>query len=65
MIISEFEEDCHFDCPYCGESNLARIDLTGGDIQRLVVDCDTCCHPIVIKFERDTDGQVNFSAEKE
>ena len=42
-----------YDCPYCGESGEAVIDLSGGD-QTYIEDCAVCCRPIV--FILQTDG---------
>ena len=44
------EQDEYFICPYCGESNLLLVDLTGGIKQGFVVDCEVCCAPIVIRL---------------
>ncbi len=63
--MTDFEEELSFGCPFCGEVNTLRVDLTGGNKQKFVMDCETCCHPILIKFERDEDGLADFSAEKE
>ena len=42
----------HYDCPYCGESAEAVIDLSGGD-QQYIEDCPVCCRPIVFKLQTD------------
>ena len=38
----------YFSCPYCGSEN--NICLEDGQVRqyKLVVDCETCCRPIVI-----------------
>ncbi|MEB0043396.1 MULTISPECIES: CPXCG motif-containing cysteine-rich protein [unclassified Pseudomonas] len=43
-----------YDCPYCGESVEAVLDLSGGD-QSYIEDCPVCCRPIV--FDLQTDGE--------
>jgi hypothetical protein len=43
----------HYQCPYCGESVQALLDLSGGD-QQYIEDCAVCCRPIV--FDLRTDG---------
>lgn len=43
----------HYQCPYCGESVQALLDLSGGD-QQYIEDCSVCCRPIV--FDLRTDG---------
>ncbi|MNW19938.1 hypothetical protein D3C71_2201260 [compost metagenome] len=42
-----------YQCPYCGESAEALLDLSAGD-QQYIEDCPVCCRPIV--FELRTDG---------
>jgi len=41
------EQNEHFSCPYCGETNDLSVDLSGGPRQEFVVDCEVCCAPIV------------------
>jgi len=59
------DEDYSFDCPYCMDPNVIRIDPTGGGKQQIVQDCETCCRPIVVKFEVGSADIINFSAERE
>lgn len=59
------DEDYSFDCPYCMDTNAIRIDLTGGQKQQFVQDCETCCRPIVIEFALGAEAITNFSAERE
>ncbi len=37
-----------FYCPYCGSENSIFVDPSGSSRQRLIVDCETCCRPIVV-----------------
>lgn len=32
-------------CPYCGQGNEIYIDLSAGEIQQYVEDCQVCCRP--------------------
>ncbi len=57
------ENDYEFSCPYCGEKLSIRIDITGGERQSFVYDCEVCCRPIQIQFEVEADEVLNFSAE--
>jgi hypothetical protein len=41
--------DEEFLCPYCGEPNPLVVDITGGSNQSLVIDCEVCCAPILIR----------------
>lgn len=57
------EEDYPFTCPHCGVDLSARLDITGGNSQSFIQDCETCCRliQITVKFE---DGEViDFSVE--
>jgi len=44
-----------FLCPYCSQRNTLWIDVTGGDFQELVVDCEVCCAPIIARVSLDDD----------
>ena len=59
MIENEYE----FSCPYCGEKLLIGIDVTGGERQSFIYDCEVCCRPIQIHFELKEDEVSNFTAE--
>ncbi|MET0280359.1 MAG: CPXCG motif-containing cysteine-rich protein [Steroidobacteraceae bacterium] len=43
------------DCPYCGETIQARVDLSSGD-QSYVEDCQVCCQPIQMAVQVAEDG---------
>ncbi len=59
------EEDCFISCPYCLENIEIRIDLTGGQNQFLIYDCEVCCRPITLQVEINTDGVINIITERE
>ena len=59
------ENDHTFLCPYCRQTLSVRLDITGGNRQSLVYDCEICCRPILLQFELEGDEVVNFSAEPE
>lgn len=65
LTMDQLEEDLSFNCPYCGANNVSRVDFTGGKKQKFVVDCENCCHPILIKVQIDEDGIQDFTIEKE
>ena len=44
-------------CPYCGESYEAVVDLSSGS-QRYVEDCAVCCRPIEIMLRVGDDGEL-------
>ena len=39
-----------YSCPYCGSDNYLNYDLMGGKRQKLIVDCEICCQPILIEI---------------
>ena len=47
------------------ESISIRIDLTGGQKQFLIYDCEICCQPISIQIEIDVNGIAKLTTEKE
>ncbi|MBS1982814.1 MAG: CPXCG motif-containing cysteine-rich protein [Bdellovibrionales bacterium] len=38
--------DCEVQCPYCGESFWLGVDLSEGENQQWIWDCEVCCQPI-------------------
>lgn len=59
------EYDEYFNCPYCGESNLLLIDLTGGSTQKFVVDCEICCAPIAVRLKISVGQITSLEIKKE
>ena len=59
------EQHEHFLCPYCGRTNSLEIDITGGSDQEFVVDCETCCAPIVVALRLDGEDVVALEVKKE
>jgi hypothetical protein len=51
-------------CPYCGEMNPLRLDLSAGS-QSYVEDCQVCCQPIQIRVQVNEAGELeSVSAER-
>ncbi|NUP90708.1 MAG: CPXCG motif-containing cysteine-rich protein [Candidatus Sumerlaeia bacterium] len=50
-------EPVPWQCPSCGASNLAEVDLSCGHHQRYTEDCETCCTPSVLTIDIDTATQ--------
>jgi hypothetical protein len=44
-------------CPYCGESYEATVDLSAGS-QSYVEDCAICCRPIEVALRVGDDGEL-------
>ncbi len=63
--MSEFEREVSFQCPFCGENLEIPVDLTGGQKQKFVYDCEVCCHPIVVQLELEGDEVIEVNVEKE
>ena len=42
-----FLSEKSFSCPYCGSENSIALDGQGRRF-KMVVDCETCCRPIVV-----------------
>ena len=59
------EQDYPFSCPHCGVELSARLDVNGGQQQRYVQDCETCCRPVQIEVHFDGDEVEYFLAEGE
>lgn len=57
------ENDYEFSCPYCGEELSIRLDVTAGERQAFIYDCEVCCRPIQIQFEVTDNEVLNFSAQ--
>ncbi len=57
------ENDYEFTCPHCGEELSIRLDVTAGEQQSFIYDCEICCRPIQIQFEVADNEVLNFSAE--
>jgi hypothetical protein len=34
-----------FNCAYCGTSNTTTVDLSAGETQEYIEDCQVCCRP--------------------
>jgi transcription elongation factor Elf1 len=64
-LIMRLDHDESFDCPYCGESNPLLADIMGGSTQSLVVDCDICCSPILLRIKVNNGEIVSIDVRKE
>ena len=58
------EESRTFSCPYCMAPNLVMIDVTAGEEQQFVQDCEVCCQPIALSIRID-DQRIDLTAERE
>ncbi len=44
-------------CPYCGQAFDIELDVTAGQDQVFVVDCETCCRPVQCHVAFDESGE--------
>ena len=59
------EQNENFCCPYCGESNELLVDVSGGETQEFVVDCEVCCAPILIRLKIRAGSVIALDAQRE
>ena len=53
------------DCPFCYQSFASVVDWSGGEEQVLDLDCEVCCHALVLSVRWDEDLQsTHVSTEK-
>ena len=57
------DNSVEFSCPSCGEMLSIPLDITGGERQEFIYDCEVCCKPIQIQFEVEDGEIINFTAE--
>ena len=57
------DNSVEFSCPHCGEMLSILLDITGGERQEFIYDCEVCCKPIQIQFEVEDGEIINFTAE--
>lgn len=53
-----FEPFADITCPYCGEPQTIRLDLSAGS-QSYVEDCQVCCQPIQMSVRVTGDGVLD------
>ena len=63
--MSDLEQDNPFDCPYCSAPNTVRLEATAGRRQSFITDCETCCRPIQVEVEVESDGYISFTVKQE
>lgn len=48
-------EDTMICCPACREELWIEIDVSEGDVQDFIQDCEVCCRPLRIQAQREGD----------
>lgn len=49
------QNSAEYFCAYCGESNVLFVDLSAGNYQSYIEDCQVCCRPNVLYIQLDED----------
>lgn len=57
------QESTAITCPICFESFEILIDLTAGNIQSFIYDCEICCRPIQINLRISKKGKIEVELE--
>ncbi len=58
------EVEKFFKCPYCLEKISMILDVSVGEFQTYIEDCEVCCSPIQISYNCENSKVKNFSATK-
>lgn len=58
------QEECFFDCPYCGEPISVLVDCSCEE-QSYTEDCQVCCRPMVLYVRVDESGAAEIQAYRE
>ncbi len=52
-------------CPFCYQSFTTTIDWSGGEHQSLDIDCEVCCHALLLQVDWDEElERATTSTEK-
>ena len=47
------ETTAEYTCAFCGESNTTFVDISAGNSQSYIEDCQVCCRPNILYLEVD------------
>ncbi|MGK7941068.1 MAG: CPXCG motif-containing cysteine-rich protein [Crocosphaera sp.] len=47
------EMTAEYTCAFCGESNTTFVDISAGNYQSYIEDCQVCCRPNILYLEID------------
>ncbi|NJL88051.1 MAG: CPXCG motif-containing cysteine-rich protein [Leptolyngbyaceae cyanobacterium SM1_1_3] len=47
------QNTAEFHCAFCGEPNLTFVDISAGNSQSYIEDCQVCCRPNVLYISID------------
>ena len=55
------------ECPFCGEPGGVEIELADFEPGEyvLVQDCEVCCRPWTVRVQRDANGAITVSVERD
>ena len=63
--MANLENDIEINCPYCSAAFSVRIDMTAGNYQAFIIDCENCCRPMEVEADVEPDGFVNIVVKRE
>jgi len=44
------QDEANVQCPHCFEVFMIAVDVSGGEEQNFVIDCEICCRPMNIQL---------------
>ena len=50
-------------CPNCGQAVEMTLDVSGGESQEYVEDCEVCCRPWSVRVTVDRDGTAHVDVQ--
>ncbi len=59
------EEFISVQCPFCAESFSVEMDITAGQDQVFIVDCEVCCRPVECHVTVDDSGVCSHEVKAE
>lgn len=60
------ETTAEYNCAFCGEINVTFIDMSAGNHQSYVEDCQVCCQPNVIYLNiNESTLEISINSEPE
>ena len=60
------QNTAEYNCAYCGEENTTFVDISGGNQQSYVEDCQVCCRPNILYVRIDEETlEIEIDSEYE
>lgn len=58
-------DDIDVSCPYCGEKNVLKIELTINRSDEFISDCEVCCRAFTVNVFANSDGDLNVDVKND